>query len=331
MSFPWLAGAATGIGSLPGTDPDEAVRLVLGEVADLPYLPELPGRGFGADLIARAGALLVDLPLEWQPHGWTVTSSPGRDLARARDHLHRDLDALTEQAQGVPLLKVSVCGPMTLGAALELPNLHKVLTDHGAFRDLAGSLAEGTRLLLADLATNLPGTAIVLQVDEPGLPQVLAGQVPTPSGYGTVRSLPRSVAGPALAGLLEVAAPGHRVVHCCDSRVPFDLLASSGASAVSVDAGLVSDAHLDSLGELVEAGVSLWLGVFPGTDAPISTARAREQLRVLWAKLGFEPARLAGAVVPTPACGLAGASLPYTRTVMSALTELGAALRDGLD
>ncbi|HEX8082289.1 MAG TPA: methionine synthase [Jatrophihabitans sp.] len=331
MSHPWPAGAVTGIGSLPGADPVEAVRLVLGEVGDLPYLPELPGRGFGADVIARTGALLIDFPVEWQPHGWTVTSSAGRDLARARDHLNRDLDALTEQAQGVALMKVSVCGPMTLGAALELPNLHKVLTDPGAFRDLAGSLAEGVRSLLSDLGSGLPGTAFVLQVDEPSLPQVLSGQVPTPSGYGTVRSLPRSVAGPALTNLLEVAAPGHRVVHCCAERVPYDLLASSGASAVSVDAGLIIDAHLDAIGELVEAGVSMWLGVFPGTDAPISAEAARSRIQGLWSKLGFDPNLLAAAVVPTPSCGLAGASLPYVRQVMTALTEVGKSLRDGLD
>lgn len=331
MTHPWPPGATTGIGSLPGTDPDEAVRLVLGEVADLPYLPELPGRGFGADLIARTGALLVDLPLEWQPHGWTVASRPGRDLTRARDHLRRDLDAVTEHAQGVPLLKVSVCGPLTLAANLELANLHKVLTDHGALRDLTSSLAEGVRILLADLAARLPGTAIVLQADEPSLPAVLAGEVPTPSGYGTVRSVPRSVAEPALAELLEVAAPGHRVVHCCAARVPYDLLAGAGASAVAVDAGLLTDASLDPLGELVEAGVSLWLGVFPGTDAPISASDAREQIGRLWRKLGFDAGRLAGAVVPTPACGLAGASLPYARRVMSQLRDVGAALRDGLE
>jgi hypothetical protein len=330
MTHPWPPGAATGLGSLPGTDPVEAVRLVLGEVPDLPYLPELPGRGFGADMVARTGALLVDFPLEWQPHGWTVTSHPGRDLARARDHLRRDLDALTEQAQGVPLLKVSVCGPMTLGAGLELPNLHKVLTDPGAFRDLAESLTEGTRLLLAELASRLPGTAFVLQADEPGLPQVLSGQVPTPSGYGTVRSLPRSVAGPALASLLAVAPAGHRVVHCCAGQVPYDLLASSGASAVSVDAALITNASVDALGELVEAGVALWLGVVPGTDAQLSADAARERIRQLWSKLGFDPGLLAGAVVPTPSCGLAGASMPYARRVMTILNEVGSSLRDGL-
>jgi len=331
MTHPWPAGAATGIGSLPGTDPEEAVRLVLGETAALPYLPELPGRGFGADAVARTGALLVDFPLEWQPHGWTVTSHAGRDHARARDHLLRDLDAITEQGQGLPLLKVSVCGPMTLGAALELPNLHKVLTDSGAFRDLCQSLTEGSRLLLADLGSRLPGTDLVLQVDEPSLPQVLAGQVPTPSGYGTVRSLPRSVAGPALAGLLEVAAPGHRVVHCCAAEVPYDLIAGSGASAVSVDAGLITDDRLDAIGELVDAGISLWLGVLPGTNAPVSAEAAREQIRSLWNKLGFDTSLLASAVVPTPACGLAGASMAHVRKVMSTLTDVGRSLRDGLE
>ena len=51
----------------------------------------------------------------------------------------------------------------------------------------------------------------------------------------------------------------------------------------------------------------------------------------MWSKLGFAPEQLAGAVVPTPACGLAGASLPYARRVMAQLREVGAALRNGLD
>jgi len=326
QAHPWPPGAATGIGSLPGTDPGEAVRLVLGEVPDLPYLPELPHRGLGADLVGRTGSLLVDLPLEWQPHGWTVASHPGRDLSRAHDQLARDLDAITELGQGLPLLKVSVCGPMTLGASIELPNLHKVLTDHGAFRDLAASLAEGVREHLADLASRLPGTALVLQVDEPSLPQVLSGRVPTPSGYGTVRSLERSIAGPALAQLLAVAAEGHRVVHCCAEDVPFDLLASSGASAIAVDADLITHADLDAVGELVESGVGLWLGVVPGVDAPISVHSARAKIQPVWSKLGFSPELLASAVVPTPSCGLAGASLGYARKAMKVLSEAGRSL-----
>jgi hypothetical protein len=328
MPHPWTPGSATGLGSLPLTDPHEAVRLVLGEVADLPYLPELPGRGLGADMVGRTASLLVDLPVEWQAHGWTVASHGGADTRRARDFLRRDLDALTEQAQGVPLLKVQVCGPMTLASAIELPSLHKVLTDHGAFRDLAGSLAEGVRQHLTDLRGRLPGTEFVLQVDEPGIAAVLRGQVPTPSGHGTVRALERSIAEPALAGVLATAPEGYRVVHTCGADVPFDLLRGAGAAAVSIDAALLGNKQLDTVGELIEAGVSLWLGIVPGTDAEIALGPLREKVRGFWRKLGFNPELLASSVVPTPACGLAGASMPYVRRAMSTLRDVGRSLSE---
>jgi methionine synthase II (cobalamin-independent) len=328
MTVPWPAGSATGLGSLPGTDPIEATRLVLGEVADLPYLPQLPNRGFGADMIGQACAVLVDLPVDFQPHGWTLADHPGRDLARARDHLLRDLDTLSELAQAVPLLKIQLAGPLTLAASVELPNLHKVLTDHGAFRELAASLAEGAKQLLAELAGRLPGTALVLQLDEPALPQVLAGQVPTPSGYGTVRALPAPVAEAALAGVLTAAEAGHRVVHCCGSEVAYRLLAAAGADAISVDANLIGDSHLDAIGSVLDEGVALWLGVVPGTDADISPAAVADQVRRLWGKLGFAPQLLADRVVLSPSCGLAGASMGYVRRTMTVLREAAAELRE---
>ncbi|MFL6162997.1 MAG: methionine synthase [Jatrophihabitantaceae bacterium] len=326
--FGWPAGSATGVGSLPGTDPAEAIKLVLGELPALPHLPELPARGLGTDLIGRGCAVLLDLATEWLPHGWTLASHPGRDLGRARDQLARDLDALSELAAGVAVLKVQLPGPMTLAASVELPNLHKALTDLGAFRDLAGSLTEGARLHLATLQSRLPGTVLVLQVDEPALPAVLAGQVPTPSGYGTVRALDRSVAELALADLLAVAPAGCRVVHCCAAEVPYRLVRAAGADAVSVDASLVSDRQLDALGEFVDAGGSLWLGVLPGTDSPVTLADARAAVRTLWDKLGFGPRLLAERVVVTPSCGLAGASQAYLRKALSILRDTAIALSE---
>jgi hypothetical protein len=83
--FPWGAGSATGIGSLPGSDIREAVRVVFGELPDLPHLPELPARGPGADMIGRGAGLLVDMPVDLQPAGWRLVDRPGRDLRRAWD------------------------------------------------------------------------------------------------------------------------------------------------------------------------------------------------------------------------------------------------------
>ena len=54
-------GPASGVGSLPGIDPAEALRIVVGELPEFAHLPELPQRGAGADLIGRTAGLLVDL------------------------------------------------------------------------------------------------------------------------------------------------------------------------------------------------------------------------------------------------------------------------------
>ena len=50
---------ATGIGSLPGTRPAEAARMVAGELPDLAHVAELPARGPGADMIGRTTAMLA--------------------------------------------------------------------------------------------------------------------------------------------------------------------------------------------------------------------------------------------------------------------------------
>jgi hypothetical protein len=329
MTFPWPPGTATGIGSLPGTDPVEAARLVFGELPDLPHLPELPGRGPGAEMIGRGGSLLVNLPIEIVPSGWRFTAHDGRDVRRAHDFLARDLDALEAAAEGYAgALKVQVAGPWTLAASIELPTGHKVVSDHGAARDLGESLAEGIRLHLEEVQRRVPGAHLVLQLDEPSVPAVLGGRVSTPSGYGTVRAIEASVVEQRLRDVLSVGADGGRVVHCCAADVPLRLLRDAGADALSVDASLLATSSYDALGEAVDAGLSLWLGVLPSTDADVSLDTSRDAVRRLWTALGFAPSAAADAVVATPACGLSGASPRYVRRVLSLLRDTGAALRD---
>lgn len=328
MTRPWPPGSATGIGSLPGTDPDEAVRLVLGELPDLPHLPELPARGVGAEMIGRAAALLVDLPVEVGPTSWRIASRPGRDLRRARDLMARDLDALEQHAAEYSgALKVQVTGAWTLAAGVELPSGHRVLTDAGAARDLVESLAEGVREHLAAVRARVPAASLVLQLDEPSLPAVLAGSLPTASGYGTVRAVEATLAEQVIRDVLGVAPEGGRAVHCCAPDVPITLLRTAGANAIAVDASLLSAGHYDELGEAVEAGVSLWLGVLP-TSGRIDKDAARASVVGLWRTLGFAPERLAESVVVTPACGLAGADPDFVRRALTAIREVGRSLTD---
>ncbi len=204
--FAWSPGSATGIGSLPGTDIAEAVKTVLGELPDLPYLPELPARGPGADMIGRSAGLLVEMPVELYASRWRIASHAGRDLRRTRDLWDRDIDALTEAAAGLDgAVKLQVAGPWTLAASIDLPIGGRLLRDPGAVRDLTASLAEGLARHVADVRARLPYARVLVQIDEPSLPAVLAGHVPTESGYGTLRAVDASLARSALADVVAAA------------------------------------------------------------------------------------------------------------------------------
>src|SRR5205085_564313 len=74
---------ASGVGSLPGTAALEASALTLQTLPGLPYLPELPARGPGADMIGRAFAVLTELYATVAPSGWRFAEHPGKDTRRA--------------------------------------------------------------------------------------------------------------------------------------------------------------------------------------------------------------------------------------------------------
>ncbi|MFC4060774.1 methionine synthase [Planomonospora corallina] len=331
-TFPWDEATATGIGSHPGEDHAEALRLVLGELPGLPYLPELPARGVGADMIGRAAALLVELPVEVQPSGWRFTDRPGRDAKRARDHLRRDLDGLEEAAQGYEgPFKIQVCGPWTLAGAVELRHGDRTLADAGAVRDLAESFAEGLAAHVAQVRRRVPGiTELVVQLDEPGLPGVLAGTVPTASGFGRLRAVEAPVATERLRSVLAALPEGSfPIVHCCAPEVPFGVLRGAGARGVSLDAALLRRRDEDGIGEAVEAGTAFFLGVVPGRDAPPADVGVVARPAVeLWRRMGFAPAALARQVVLTPSCGLAGASPGYARAALARCREAARVLRE---
>lgn len=308
--------AASGIGSLPGTDLGAALRLVfdgLGGVPGLPYLPELPARGVGADMTGRSAGLLVDIAVELAPSGWRVADAPGRDHGRSLGHLRRDLDQLEEHTQGYQgPLKVQAAGPWTLAAAVELKHGDKVLADHGAVRDLAESLAEGLARHLAELRRRVPGATLVLQLDEPALPGVLRGTVPTASGFGRLRAIEEPVARDTLHRVIEAAGPHSPVVvHCCAPDVPFATLRGAGAAAVSVDWSLLTTRQDEQLAELIESGLVLYAGAVPSLDpaapAPPGYRQVVEQILAL-RRIGLSARQIADAVVVTPSCGMAGAS-----------------------
>lgn len=305
----------TGLGSLPGMEVRAGVRLGL-EDASLPWLPEWPARGPWAGMIGRASGLLEGLPTELAAGEWKLAAASGVDARRAKATLRNDLDVLEEEAQGVAgAFKVSVCGPWTLAASLFRPLGGRVLGDRGARRDVAQSLAAGVAGLLDDLRRRLPRLDVRLQVDEPSLPAVLAGRVPTEGGYFRHRAVEEAEIAESLA--LFSSLTSDALVHCCAPDVPIGLLAASGRhgagfAGVSVDGSLLGRPGWDAVAAAVEAGASLYLGVADAREAAsgvdTSTRRALGWLRPL--ELG--PV-LADRLWLTHTCGLAGAAASDVR------------------
>ena len=299
----------TGLGSLPGTDIREWTKVLL-EAVDISFLAELPARPYG-DMLSRAVAVLTELAVDLQPAGWRLTggSDPraSLDQRRARSLLAEDLDVLEELADGYTgPLKLQLTGPWTLAATVERPRGDKVLADHGARRDLAEVLALGLGDHVAEVRRRVPGAELVVQIDEPAIPAVLAGAIPTASGW----SKHRSVDGPGaveLLSLVTTAAP--TVIHCCAARPAIEVFTKSGATGVSVYISLLGNPGWDQIALAAEAGTTLYAGLVPTTGTLPNPEQAANPLIRRWRELGLDP-ELLKKVVITPACGLAASPSP---------------------
>jgi hypothetical protein len=305
---------ATALGPWPGQDPVEATRIIRGELGSphLPFLAELPDRGVGADAIGRTASLLVDLAVDVQPHGWRIVDRPGRDLVRARSALSTDINVLAdiagEEDSAASELKVQLRGPLSLAAGLHLHNGERALIDHGARRDIAASLAAGVGAHLDKVAAAVPGARLVVQLDEPDIASVLAGTIPTSSGYRTLRS----VAGQEVTELWRVVIDGLREAGAAEVAIavpeieaPFERILSAGADAIAVPLRALTTRQWEQLAGAVEAGKRLWAGALHA-DRPGEVPKASdvvESVRRPWQQLGLPLAVLATVRI-TPSGGL---------------------------
>ena len=333
-ALPPVPGRATALGSWPGTDVVDAARTTFGELGEpphIPYLPELPARGPGSDIVGRGATLLVDLPVDLQPSGWRLVDHPGRDLTRAQALLRQDLDVLAESADGYEgPLKVQVTGPWTLASSLWLPRLERAVVDPGACRDLVASLAEGVAQHVAEMRRLVPGAQVVVQVDEPSLPAVISGALPTASGFGRLRAVEEPLVVDGVTQVLDAAdkaGAAGTAVHCCAPRAPIGLLRRTGAGALSLDVSQLGPRGWESVAVAVEDGVALWAGAVPTSGAAPGATAVADAVWQPWRRLGLDVGLLAGVVV-TPACGLAASSPAGARAVLTACREGAAALAE---
>lgn len=295
-------GAVTGVGSLPHTDADAAVRLVAEVAPEIPFWPQLPQRAVAERMIEQALMPLSDLLL---PRG----GSYGYRIAHPDGYaglLHRLATVLAEllpsaaagffafekalAAGAFPravALKGQITGPVTL-AALLFDAGQPIVHDMTALEALGSYIQRLAIWQIERLARWR--TPVLIVLDEPYL-ALLPDRDATGAALRTVQSVVRGIqATGALVG-----------VHCCaslpDGAPPVALLCRTGANVVSFDAyqraalccagaqvrdfvrngGLLAFGLVPTLRDLAEVRsadlLTNWIIATTGTDNAIDMAR----------------------------------------------------------
>ena len=228
-------------------------------------------------------------------------------------------------------MKVQAPGPITLAAQLELPGGHRAITDAGALRDLAGSLAEGVAVHRAQVARRLD-TPVVVQFDEPSLPAALEGRLTGVTSLSPVHPVDESVA-TALLDDCVATVGGEVMLHSCAAGLPWKMLQRSVIGAVSVDVSTLVAADLDGIGEFVESGRTVTLGVVPSAapDARPSVEEVAKSAVAITDRLGFARSLARERIGVTPACGLAGATEEWARKAIELVQKAAETLAEDPD
>jgi hypothetical protein len=191
-------------------------------------------------------------------------------------------------------IKLQVSGPVTFGLAL----VHAGVKPARAFAVAGTVVRQRVRALVRRAATVLPGTSVVLVLDEPGLTAYVHDGFPL-GADDTIDLLSGGLAaakGAAMAG-----------VHCC-GPTDWRLVLHAGPDLLSmpVDASVGDDAV--GLSAFLDRGGWIAWGAVP-TDRPIGDREDVHwrSLTSLWCDLsrnGCDPLRLRTQAILTPACGL---------------------------
>lgn len=305
----------SGVGPWPGDDQLEAQSAVTGEIAEtpdpavgMPWAVRLPDRGPEHTGVGAGLGLLLDLPAELGPHGWRFADRPGHDAARLDAARREQVDALAVAAHGWsgPLL-VPVCGPLTLAGSVYLARGDRAVADRGAVTEIVESLAAGIGDHLAAIGRVLPEAAPTVLLHEPLLAAVVAGTLPTFSGYARLRSVPAAEVAERLTravDLLRAAGAARVAIHLSTGATLAPVVRRSGADGIGVTVSGLDERRWEPVAEAVEAGLRLFAQVEPPRTSQCAGPDVRGVAQPVldgWRRVGLPNDRLGAVTLLAPA------------------------------
>lgn len=340
--------AATGIGSVPFTDPDAAAAAILAHLSEVPFWPQMVRLGFPEEMVAQAARGLPGLKVDLEAH--TVTTDPEVSREEALARLYEEVWAgdlapfalEPQEAQGffallkacaagktkVKALKGQISGPVTFAGIVKDREGKPILYDPELTQAVCQGLARKA-VWQAQQFWDL-GQEAVIFFDEPYLTGF--GSAYLPISKGEVQEI--------LAATLEAvrqAGPVTLGVHCC-GNTEWSLLLETPIDILSFDSfGYFDSLRLyeKALKEFFARGGRLAWGLVPTGEE-----LAGETGDSLWARFQGQVAALAAAgtsvreilakALLTPACGMGYLSPEAAHRVLALLSELNAKGRDWL-
>jgi hypothetical protein len=332
---------ATGIGSLPFTDVQEACSLIFQHVPEAPHWPQLPR------LSPREG--MIDQFLEGMPG--VVVEDGGKPYLRAlepyqeweqfyEDYEGSNLGAFAisaERAQGLqaflqeigrrepPLfVKGQVTGPITLGLTLKEQEGAAAFFNQDLRDMLVKLVAMKARWQEETFRRLLPQAETIIFLDEPIL-----------SSYGSAfMNVGREE---VINALREAIAPlqGLKGVHIC-GNTDWPMIMEVGLDIIDFDAFYYLSSFLlyaEQLRAFLEGGGAIAWGIVPTDEEALKNTDPAELVSTLTkgmdqlVKEGIGQALLSGRSLITPSCGAGSLSEGGARTAYQMTSEVAARLR----
>jgi hypothetical protein len=314
-------GIATGIGSLPHTDPRAAARTVMRLLPDLPATPQLPMRSPREALLAQWLGALDEVTIDGDGAlGLSTSALSATPLdvsldADAHAGVLAWLDELDRSAS-TRRVKVQVTGPLTLGLALARAGVPtETAFARGADLAVAWSVE-----LVRRVRARAPGAAVVVFCDEPALVAWRRDDAP----------IHRDEAVDRLSATLA-RIPGVCGVHVC-SAGDVRIACEAGPAIVGLDTGDDLADQALAIGRHLDGGGWIAWGAVP-THRPIGDSPEPLWRRLVeaWCELtrrGCDPLAIRSRAMLTPACGLAGHGLTQAERALRLATEIGRRVGD---
>lgn len=345
------------IGSLPLTDHDEAVDLILTQAPQIPLwpqLPNLPGEGMVRQFITGYPGLTEDASSYWidttsesfqeqmaafyqeymdiEENQSLLTESRfalGDDVAHG---FSRFIAGLLRHNHQPVTLKGQITGPVTTGIGVKDQDGKSIIYDDNLRDMLVKMLSLKACWQVKELHKHTGEQSPILFIDEPGI--VSFG---SSAFVGITKEMVTAAVDEVVAAIQN--SGGLAGVHIC-ANGDWSPVLESKTDIISFDAYFYFDNFIlykEQLTKyLVRGGILAW-GIVPTSDPDVIARTSNEELFSLWkqqvaimAGFGISPAQLMKQTLIAPSCGTGSLTRDLALKVINHTQEVSAMAREHL-